>query len=1455
MANGLGVLAVGGGLLLGSLASGATQATAISTSTVDTLEVAQPVPLMARAVGPLAAASWDSVNLARATHLWHQGDLRGAVPLLETIDISQQSAFALADRAALLLAVAHLRLGDREAFLRVAQMNKAGDNAYRQWLQYVRLLVTGTAEPDMQRLEQDFWKLPGTVVLTAASLLESGHTNAAAQLLNDRQSGNEFAALHRYLEALAVAEPGRKAIGAWRDLAAEVSAASLAPAQVHALLALAAGDSAAAREIFADKMPDEVNGPEARGVVRMAGQLEAAAMAWTTALQYYDTAMTSWEREANWLESLAESDQASAAWETWTRWTPRENEIPLPDLNWSAALGHLAGGATDLTRDAVFQRDDFQLITDPATGPLRPQRIHAQTHGPDQDQWRRWDSLMAAQNQAEAELERRKRALADLEIKRDRRLAYLASGRRSATERTAELDRVLAELDLMLARLDLALADLDRTRAEALRQFAQRAATLIDDLRTSLIYVQAVRHFHVEGPAAKRKQDWPAGVPSPAELLDLEEALADEALAFLTLFGERVPELVNRSCREVWVPRLAVDGPALRLAVAAEQQRGLRLIAGIDSTAGALPITEEIVVAAARLEAQATALASLAQQAAQMKQEIVSQVIASGEARLQREREGLDYQYGDALYWVAVGEAGEPGSSEAGRRARHALREYLDNYPQGRGRAEARYRLADLELLQARDDFQTRMAGFLEDGPTSGDLQNKALAPFVNYDPAIILYRRILAEDPDFAHLPAVLFQLGMILGDVGDPDSSTHLETLVARYPDSAFVQEAWLRLGDQHFEAREFAACRPCFAEAARGDDPSLRAIALYKLGWAHLEQDQFAAAATAFGSLLDQNVAADEIGPVTDNPRLDTDLEDEARQYLVHSLIRAGGAEAFTEHFAQVGPRDYEADILISMGHQLAGVSLYGEAITCDRLWLDRFGEGDRAVAVSERLVAGYQRWHKPAAARRIHLEQAQRFLPGQPWLAAQTDLQLQDDSQEFARAAYQRAAVHAHQQARQSKDPAAWRLALQHYDGFLQHWPDHEQAFAMHLQAGEAAHRLDRHAVALAHFEVAASGQHAAADTNAIAAEAAWQVVAVSDAWYRETRSGKTATTGPDSLARRLLTAIDWYQDRNPDADQMPTLMWRKGQVAYAHGWYEEAAGTLADLGRTYPDDDNALAAVRLSGDAWYQLSRYVAAGAAYEQTLTLARQVKADTVVVAMEPIIPRCYYQHAEQVAAADTVTGAVQAAPLFAKVAANWPAFEHADQALYRTGLGYEAGADPVAATTAWEILLADYPDSRYARDSALRIAAVQETAGNWQAAAAALDRFSDRFATDADAAAALLKAGDLLASGGDTAGSESMKTAFLQRYPGETEDVMDIREERVLRSLAATAPGQSLNDLAGLQAYLKLAAAHPEWASPVILAQVDFHKADAAHARYTALVLTQPLPAAVVAKQESLE
>lgn len=1452
----------------------------------------------------LSAAEWSSLQLGRAVDCWIKHDLHRAAALLETIDIATTSSFAHADRAAFLLAAAYLELDDRDGFARVAA--RAGDangSAYRQWIRYCDLVQrsqlgatpspTATAPP----------AFPGAVEMSASLLLEGGRASDALALLEQSQPASTLASVHLYLQALARRAGGGDPSRDWERLASltprnalesdlvgaaliQLAAARVAQerdagdllrrvpaasryaadaAEMMASIATEKGDTATARALLSNTLVrDKKDSP--RGVKLALADLALDNGFWHAALRYAESAEDSWidEHEAlTYLGNNAEGGDAWTVWENPSRWT---DEIRLASDAILAHIAALASASTDLRTSPTldpgpsFGETVWPSGIVPAVAWDSTAALHR--YAPTADDWTRVSNAGGARRRAHAALAQHEMRIAEMRADSERRLAYLQDGRAQASATEAELARAASSLDSLLVRMNAALHQLELARDAAKRQVAVRSETMLRDLERDAIFSDALRHFWVDGPQRERPERFPAGFPPTTRVLSDERALIDDAHTYVSFFGRRATELIDSSYAHIWRPRLADDSHVLRAELGAELWKARHIVAVLDSTLAAAHHDPALARALARRDILASRVDSLIAVEKNVRSEVARSVAQRGRAKLDGEREAIDYRLIDASYELAVDAAftTAPNADSLAitplrARAVERLRGFLQRYPNSVARGETRFRLADLELMHARDEFQAEMKRFLGQAPSAEQMSNRAMAPFVDYAPAVSLYRSILAEDPSFPHRDTVLFNLGMILSDDGQPEAAEYLTQLVQRYPHSPDAQEAWLRLGSDHFDREDYAGCVPFFVEAARGSDAAHTAIALYKLGWAHFEEDRFDEATDAFRRLIDHYAHNSDIAQ-------QMDLRDEAEEYLVHSLARAGGAPAFKDYFATVGARDYESRVLLSLGHLMRSHSLYEEAVACDQLWLERYPQSADAMDVVDRMAETYKSWNKPDAAREAKLSAAARLLPGSAWWKANNDEKLHARAQSFAQGAYRESAAHQHQLARHSNDPTHWKAALGTYETYLQHWPAAADADRIHFVAGEAAARLQDYKSSLAHFGAAAKS-----DSAGLAVEAAWQHVAVTDTWYSSVPSTSSKVRA-DSLGTVLLSSCKEFTRRYPSDPRCADVVWRGGNVAYAHGWYEDASTALLLFGDRFPVDARAPKAVRMAGDARYRRGEFDQAGTAYEKALALARTAKQDTLATSLQKAIPVCYFKHAEAVA---KEKGNDDAAPLFARIARDWPSFPYADLSLYRAGLGYAEKQSYADAAAQWEQLLIAYPKSEYARDATVQIAQAHEKSGNARAAADAYERFSRSYAADPDAPAALLKASELLAAAKDEAGAEKMRTLFLERFPGETETVMEIRANRAQKELAGVSSGtgklsalfaapakkgaKATPPASDLQAYLSLAKEHPELASPAIMAQVDYLTAEEAHAEYAGMKLTQPLPKSLEKKKAKLE
>jgi tetratricopeptide (TPR) repeat protein len=421
----------------------------------------------------------------------------------------------------------------------------------------------------------------------------------------------------------------------------------------------------------------------------------------------------------------------------------------------------------------------------------------------------------------------------------------------------------------------------------------------------------------------------------------------------------------------------------------------------------------------------------------------------------------------------------------------------------------------------------------------------------------------------------------------------------------------------------------------------------------------------------------------------------------------------------------------------------------------------------------------------------------------------------------------------------------------------------------LRAGEAALALDDYRDALAH-DRAAAGSHA---PDSLVNRAMWQRAAALDAWYDASRAVPHDTSatqlGDPGLARAVIAAADSLRERFPADTALASLVWRSGQLAWAHGWDDRAVDDLTRLATGWPADRRAPDAAGLAADARFRGGRYAEAAQAYERALAVARAARRDLLARRLEQAIPVSEFRAAEAAVALDS-TRAADYAPMFERIAGRWPNFTDAGLARYRAGLAWLRAGDVARGVADLDTLVHEDPHGPYSRDARLMIATTWEKAGDQDRAAAAYLAYADACPKEHDAGDALLKSSDLLEAGGHADRAEALRLDYIRRHPEDEAAAMEILEKSSRHELAAvtaTHPVSSLLDRPPLKGrvttpatshladYLRRAGKHPDMASKSLIAEVRFRLAGESDSAARAVALRQPLTRSLTARQKLLD
>ena len=166
---------------------------------------------------------------------------------------------------------------------------------------------------------------------------------------------------------------------------------------------------------------------------------------------------------------------------------------------------------------------------------------------------------------------------------------------------------------------------------------------------------------------------------------------------------------------------------------------------------------------------------------------------------------------------IRAGERVEPDA----QRARELYRGVLDLEDGDPAmRTEAMRRLGDLQL-EAGEAQRGE-----EPGAGAGSAETRA---------AIENYTRLLEQQPDYPRADAILYQLARAWEAEGDTDRALAcLDQLIARFPASPRIDEAYFRRGEILFIARRYDEAESAYrAVIAIGERSEFLEQSLYKLG----------------------------------------------------------------------------------------------------------------------------------------------------------------------------------------------------------------------------------------------------------------------------------------------------------------------------------------------------------------------------------------------------------------------------------------------------------------------------------------------------------------------------------------------------------------------------------------------------------------------------------------------
>ncbi len=399
-----------------------------------------------------------------------------------------------------------------------------------------------------------------------------------------------------------------------------------------------------------------------------------------------------------------------------------------------------------------------------------------------------------------------------------------------------------------------------------------------------------------------------------------------------------------------------------------------------------------------------------------------------------------------------------------------AFEAFLGRHPDHpRYSPEVMFRLAKLYYDQAQDDYLNALPEYDAQFRLyqRGKVPDEPSEPAKNFSDAIRMYQTLVDRFPSFEHSDAALYALGFTLRQADDPDRAAGVfQRLIDGYPDSEWLPEAWLMVGEHSFDLGKYAEAVESYKRALGKPDGKYYGITLYKLAWSYFQMYEYPTAIRTFKQLIEYIDSSKER---TDRA---VQVRGEAIEYLGLSLADEDwNGDGLPDPDANVARamsylsenKPYEREILERYADALYNefeMRKFPMAIEAYRAVIARDAMNPSNAAVKEKIIAVYDTMRDTEGSVRERLDLVKQFGPGSPWYDANKDhpevLARVDRRLELA---LNQAAQFHHRRAQEMKAQAArsgdetfraaalqeYKAAADAYSEYLRRFPDSRYAY--------------------------------------------------------------------------------------------------------------------------------------------------------------------------------------------------------------------------------------------------------------------------------------------------------------------------------------------------------------------------------------------------------------------------
>ena len=667
------------------------------------------------------------------------------------------------------------------------------------------------------------------------------------------------------------------------------------------------------------------------------------------------------------------------------------------------------------------------------------------------------------------------------------------------------------------------------------------------------------------------------------------------------------------------------------------------------------------------------------------------------------------------------------------------LENFIGLYPDvSRYTPDAMFRLAELHYQKSKNEFDEIREALLNEYEKQlvmfdeGLLDKEPAPPHPSFDRPVELYETIGEKFPDYRYIDAVYYLLAYAYQEEARfPLVRRSLENLITLRPDSKYIAEAYLRIGDAYFNEMKYEQALPILLKAAKFEDSPFYDQIIYKLASVYFILFDYPNSVDTFAKVADYSEKMEEeIG----RPSY---FRDEAVKYIAFCYAQASDETGWVSageknaeiYFDNLGGRPWEADCFRDLAKYFHKTTKWDEAIAAYKRVMAKDPWNPTNPELQNEIIKIYMFEVKDEVQQNVERERLVKdYGKDSEWamhnadnpeaLKVANDLAL--DSLKFWAIYQHTIAQRRKQEGNPEEAKVYYKRAAKAYREFITSFPHDKQAYQLNFQLADALfYSGDFPGAVVEYLNVRDDTQHKKSfDTAAYMVVLCYDNMAniksggkltqteeEAEAQQRERLKGKVEKKEIPELKRKYIEAGDFYVANTKKPLDQSSIAFNSAWIFLEHNHLDEARDRSVDFVNRFPKDKLAPRAARVIIDTYTLVQDWVKVAEWSEKLASLElgdeearREMRAKFKVIQGNAIAK--YARELDERKEYD------KAADQYMKAFNQDPANEQAPAMLFNAAAAYGRASRPTKAMKLYQRLVDEYPKHEFASDALYYVA-----------------------------------------------------------------------------------------------------------------------------------------------------